>query len=279
MPMHWDGTRCQCHSRWLCLSRSVLQRSSARRASGAFTLVELLVVIAIMSMLMAMLMPALSSAKERARAEVCVNNLKQIGLAVHLYADDHNDYLVPAEYNRINGAANQEGWPTMLVNGRYLPAPTTTDYNKLPGIKSVFRCPSGRAQVAPFVPTSRADPQGAMARPFLSQSTGAKFYVDCWYGINGSTGRPEWYPFVRIPTDTGKIVQNKMSSVAGFASVMPAVFDGFWILNGYNERVNARHARATRSNLVFFDGSVRSYDTFRIPSVTAATASGIRWRY
>lgn len=61
---------------------------------GAFTLVELLVVIAVIAILAALLLPVLGKSKLKAASLTCGNNLKQLGTAWHLYADDHNDVLV-----------------------------------------------------------------------------------------------------------------------------------------------------------------------------------------
>src|SRR5580698_9625068 len=67
----------------------------------AFTLIELLVVIAIIAILAAILMPVLSQGRRRALAIECVNNLKQDGGAILLYADENKDYLPgPCEYGQ-----------------------------------------------------------------------------------------------------------------------------------------------------------------------------------
>jgi len=63
------------------------------RLRRAFTLVELLVVITIIAILAALLLPVLSMAKEKGYRTQCVNNFKQLAVAIQLYADDHGDQL------------------------------------------------------------------------------------------------------------------------------------------------------------------------------------------
>ncbi len=135
-------------------------RSAGTKSRPAFTLIELLVVISIIATLAALLLPVLGGAKKKAYQTACLSNLKQVGAALTLYINDHNDWLPPGPNANSSWSAldqsQKAGYMTRTEDKRCLPyylwtylslpMPTNTTTN----IAYVFLCPGFQRYVKTF---------------------------------------------------------------------------------------------------------------------------------
>src|ERR1700761_3497957 len=90
-----------------------MQNTTASRRQ-AFTLIELLVVIAIIAILAAILFPVFAKAREKARQTACLNDEKQMGLAMMQYTVDYNDPL-PAAWDSNNSNGDNANWAYCIM--------------------------------------------------------------------------------------------------------------------------------------------------------------------
>src|ERR1041385_4493056 len=137
------------------------QFSPSRRG---FTLIELLVVIAIIAILAGMLLPALARAKEKARRTSCLNEVKQIGLAMVMYVDDHDGSFPPRFPDPLAGPA-YPCKPCRTTNWTQYALPYLSTTN-------VFACPSDKGIPADIAadPINQATPKPKRMADFYGSS-------------------------------------------------------------------------------------------------------------
>ena len=116
-------------------SRFLLRRGKIR----IFTLIELLIVIAMIAILAAMLLPALNKARDKAITIGCISNIKQLGLLIAGYANDHKDYY----FSATPTARIYNNWGELLANNGYVKAPLNSE-NYAYYFPKYFACPKAQ---------------------------------------------------------------------------------------------------------------------------------------
>lgn len=207
------------------------------RRRGGFTLIELLVVIAVIAILAALLLPALARGKAAAHSAVCKSNLRQIGIGLNLYLDDHEYYPGHLPHNAValQGAVPEWFGTTGWVANRALAqlAPYVgagevrrdkfgqTIFNKLEG-KTPYYCPARPEETKLSGSLVSVDGKLEMGEPLLTKNH------PFGYGYNalGTLWRPPVFAALGLgPMSVeNKVVRVKSSRVVAPAS-MAAVAD------------------------------------------------------
>ncbi len=180
-----------------CRICGVPDRERGAHEGSAFTLIELLVVIAIIAILAALLLPALSKAKTKGQAVVCVSNLKQLQICWQSYTDDNADNLPGNTALNPGDLSNREAWTADSVSWLQGNAWTdTTPTNLQRGVLyrynqslGIYRCPADRSTVRDqgIIPRNRSVSM-SMYMNFRTQPHDPGYEL-CWHRL-GQIQRP-----------------------------------------------------------------------------------------
>ena len=229
-------------------ARQILPEQKA----SAFTLIELLVVIAIIAILAALLMPAVARSKQKAYQANCAGNLKQLGYAIQMYVDEHNDKLPGPLWIGLYPVYNTETerLPFYLTTYLSLPAPSTN---------------AQTAQVAICPAAVRVEPMPAKT-PIDSLSVPISYMV-CDGATNSSADiltHPFGYPYMspnyrseHQPDDPPKKVSQILSPANKWA-VTDVDQDNAFPASYYYEFISPNKVHGKVRNQLFFDWHVQA---------------------